>query len=76
MLFEFDPNKSRANLLKHGIDFVAGQALFTDPRAIRHVRETKHNGEAYWKAIDQARGRLWALIYVQRGEEKEQYEIE
>ena len=89
MKFEFDPKKSRANQVKHGIDFVAGQAVFTDPRAIKHVPETSHEGEAYWKAVGQARGKLWTMIYVQRSgvirivsirpahdAEREQYEIE
>jgi uncharacterized DUF497 family protein len=31
MGFEFDPGKSAANLKKHGIDFVAAQALWSDP---------------------------------------------
>ncbi|BBI76298.2 hypothetical protein HAALTHF_54600n [Vreelandella aquamarina] len=29
--FEFDVNKSQANLTKHGIDFEAAQALWKDP---------------------------------------------
>ena len=31
MPFEFDPAKSAANQAKHGIDFVAAQALWNDP---------------------------------------------
>ena len=31
MRFEFDPAKSAANKVKHGIDFVDAQALWTDP---------------------------------------------
>jgi Uncharacterized protein conserved in bacteria len=31
MDFEFDPRKSQANLEKHGIDFIAAQALWGDP---------------------------------------------
>lgn len=29
-MFEFDPAKSAANANKHGIDFVAAQALWSD----------------------------------------------
>ena len=32
--FEYDEQKSRANLDKHGIDFVAAQALWDDPYLI------------------------------------------
>lgn len=89
MKFEFDPTKSQKNKEKHGIDFVAGQEIFADPRAIRHIPETAHDGEAYWKDVGQAQGKLWAAIYVQRNDtirlvsirraredEREQYEIE
>jgi uncharacterized protein len=31
MEFAFDPAKSDANLRKHGIDFLAAQALWRDP---------------------------------------------
>ena len=31
MEFEFDPRKSQANQEKHGIDFVAAQAIWEDP---------------------------------------------
>jgi len=31
MPFEFDPRKSEANAGRHGIDFVAAQALWADP---------------------------------------------
>ena len=31
MQFEFDPVKSAANKVKHGIDFVEAQALWNDP---------------------------------------------
>nr|WP_210399174.1 BrnT family toxin [Steroidobacter denitrificans] len=34
MGFEYDPDKSSANQLKHGIDFTAAQALWNDPTLI------------------------------------------
>ena len=34
MRFEFDATKSAANKVKHGIDFVDAQALWTDPDRI------------------------------------------
>lgn len=33
-VFEFDPAKSAANRVKHGIDFVATQALWLDDRLL------------------------------------------
>jgi hypothetical protein len=32
--FEFDPQKSQSNKLKHGIDFEEAKALWNDPNAI------------------------------------------
>jgi uncharacterized DUF497 family protein len=34
MIFEFDENKSKANKIKHGIDFVEAQVLWTDSNYI------------------------------------------
>ncbi|MCK5113481.1 MAG: BrnT family toxin [Phycisphaerae bacterium] len=34
MSFEFDPNKSKSNKQKHGIDFVEAEALWDDPDLI------------------------------------------
>jgi uncharacterized DUF497 family protein len=31
MQFEFDPNKSESNRIKHGIDFMQAQRLWEDP---------------------------------------------
>lgn len=90
MTFEFDPKKSQANKAKHGIDFVAGQSVWSDPEAIRDVPAAVKEGESYWKAVGMAEGRLWAAIYCYRGEnrnirivsiraarddEKEQYDL-
>lgn len=36
--FEFDVNKSQANLTKHGIDFEAAQALWKDPYLLAACR--------------------------------------
>ena len=42
MEFEFDESKSRANQLKHGIDFVLAQALWLDDNriALKYRRES------------------------------------
>lgn len=34
MEFEFDPNKSKSNKKKHGMDFIEAQALWDDPGLI------------------------------------------
>ncbi len=68
MKFEFDPAKNQANEKKHGIDFVAGQAIWSDPNLIRDVPEAVKQSEPYWKAVGEALGRIWSVIYCYRGE--------
>jgi hypothetical protein len=46
MEFEFDPVKSQANLAKHGIDFVAAQALWDDAERIEVPART--TDESRW----------------------------
>ena len=43
MIFEFDPEKSASNKLKHGIDFEEAQKLWLDPNrlTIRAKSETE-----------------------------------
>lgn len=61
--FEFDPEKSAANLEKHGIDFVAAQMLWegkTVEVPSREARELRRLmigkiGQKYWTAIVTAR---------------------
>jgi hypothetical protein len=85
MEFEFDPHKSEANKLKHGIDFVEAQALWNDPELIevpaRTVDEPRHLvvgriGETHWSGIIAYRGERVRIISVRlsRKEEIEIYE--
>jgi hypothetical protein len=85
--FEFDPQKSDANKLKHGIDFEEAKALWNDPNAIevelqyqderRHARIGKQfEGSAeLWTAIFTLRAEKVRLISVRRArtKEKQQY---
>ena len=64
MVFEFDPKKSQANLLKHGIDFEQAQTLWRDPAGLdvpaQHPRESRR----LWIAARE--GKLWTAIYTER----------
>jgi len=40
--FEFDPAKSAANLVKHGIDFTAAQPIWRDMDLPRRTRPDHH----------------------------------
>ena len=65
MLFEFGPAKSAANQAKHGIDFVAAQALWFDPWLLQVPAKTEE--EARFLAIGRIEGRYWAAIWTYRG---------
>lgn len=65
MQFECDPNKSSANMDKHGIDFEYAQALWNDV-TVEFAANVK--GESRTKAIGRISGEYWAAIYTMRGE--------
>ncbi len=65
MDFGFDPAKSGANKLKHGIDFVEAQGLWDDDFLLEVPAKT--DDEPRFMAIGMIDGRRWAAICVTRG---------
>jgi uncharacterized DUF497 family protein len=64
MVFEFDPQKSRANLLKHGIDFEQAQTLWRDPAGLEVPSKFLRESRKLWIAARE--GKLWTAIYTER----------
>ncbi|MEA3017831.1 MAG: uncharacterized protein QOI38_2553 [Sphingomonadales bacterium] len=64
MALDFDPEKSAADLVKHGIDFEAAKALWADDRRIS-VR-SDFPGEERWIVIGTIGDRLWAAAVTSR----------
>jgi uncharacterized DUF497 family protein len=64
MDFEFDPSKSDANLLKHGIDFLAAQALWRDPALLEIPART--SSESRFLVIGRLRGRHLSAVITYR----------
>jgi uncharacterized protein len=64
--FEFDPEKSAANLAKHGIDFVQAQRLWSDARLI--IGPSDYPDEARLLAIGRLDGKLWTAVVTLRDE--------
>ena len=64
MKFEFDPSKSTANKRKHGIDFVAAQALWEDGDRLQVPARTK--GEPRFMLIGIINGQHWSAIFTPR----------
>lgn len=78
--FEFDPGKSEANAVKHGIDFVESQKLWLDDRLVeipaRTVDEPRFVvigliGERHWSAVITYRGACVRIISVRRSRREE-----
>lgn len=64
MDFEFDPEKSAANMAKHGIDFVQAQALWDDPGHVEVPARTV--GESRWLVVGRIDGVHWSAVVTNR----------
>lgn len=80
MEFEFDETKSKANAAKHGIDFVAAQALWLDERLIEIPAKTVDEPRSlvvgliegrHYSAVVTHRATRIRIISVRRSREKE-----
>ena len=65
MEFEFDPEKSASNAMKHGIDFTHAQALWDDVDMM--VVPARTSDEERWLVIAKLEGRHWSAIITNRG---------
>ncbi len=66
MEFEFDPEKSNSNKIKHGIDFNEAQELWDDPDLIEIPVKT--SDEPRYLIIAKFAGKQWAGVITYRGE--------
>nr|WP_197075652.1 BrnT family toxin [Leptospirillum sp. Group II 'CF-1'] len=64
-IFEFDDRKSRANLSKHGINFLDAQLLWNDPNLLEIPAKTED--EARYLVIGKIDGKLWSAVITYRG---------
>ncbi len=65
--FEWDDEKNRINILKHGFDFNDGWQVFQNPMLAR-LDTRKDYGEDRWVATGTLQGRAVVLVFAQRGE--------
>ena len=68
MKFDFDPDKSRKNREKHGIDFIEARKIWADKGLIKDVPDSHKQGEQYWLAVGEIGGTIWSMIYNRRGD--------
>jgi len=80
MEFDFDPQKSRSNKSKHGLDFDEARALWNDERGlvipVRFLNEERFAiiarlDKALWTAIFTRRGQIIRLISCRRARKEE-----
>ncbi len=64
MQFEFDPQKSRLNKDKHGIDFVEAQCLWDDPDLLEIAARIED--EPRFLVVGKIFGRVWSAIITYR----------
>ena len=64
MEFEFDQKKSKANLLKHGIDFEDAKKLWLDTERIEIP--AKNTDEPRFLIVSQMDGKYWSAIFTMR----------
>jgi len=79
-VFEYDENKSQANVAKHGIDFVEAQKLWNDSNLLEIPARTKDEPrflivgkieDKHWSAVITYRGQNIRLISVRRSRTEE-----
>lgn len=67
MEFEWDPNKSDANLKKHGISFHEASTVFGDPLSITFNDPDHSTGEYRLLTFGYSRtGQLLAVVHTER----------
>ena len=67
MRFEFDATKSAANKVKHGIDFVEAQALWSDPERVEG--QGRSTDEPRFQIVGQIGETVWTATVTYRHEE-------
>jgi uncharacterized protein len=63
--FEFDAAKSESNRVKHGIDFVEAQGLWSDPMLLEIPART--DDEPRYLVIGLIDGKHWSAVITYRG---------
>lgn len=66
MLYEYDPEKSRLNKAKHGIDFEEAQKLWHDRKHI--VIDSVYKAEPRFLVIGSIDGECWVVVATYRME--------
>ena len=66
MKFEWDENKNRKNIRKHGIDFNDAKEVFKDEKRVSFEDDRKDYGETRWSTIGAILGFVVFVVYTIR----------
>lgn len=67
MRFEWDENKNRANIRRHGVDFRDAVYAFADPHALNLPDDEHSEGEERWVLLGMIPdGRLLLVVHSDR----------
>ncbi|MDT8397284.1 MAG: BrnT family toxin [Pseudomonadales bacterium] len=68
--FEWDPNKARSNLSKHGVSFKQAAGVFLDPMTVTVPDpDTSSQEEERWITLGQAAGQHYLVVVHTHREE-------
>jgi uncharacterized DUF497 family protein len=68
MIFEFDPDKAKTNLHKHGVSFSHAEQVFHDPLGFTLEDPDVHGDQRFVTLGMDALGRVLVVVHTQRGE--------
>jgi uncharacterized DUF497 family protein len=66
--FDWDPEKARANLRKHGIDLADAATVLHDENAITIEDDPTHDEDRFVSLGYDALGRILVVVYTWRGD--------
>ena len=66
--FEWDGAKASSNFCKHGLSFATATETFDDPNHLILPTVRAGDGEDRFKAIGLIENRLYAVVFVERGD--------
>ena len=68
---EWDSEKARLNLEKHGVSFETAQYIFSDPERLCRFDQSENNKskEERWQSLGKV-GKVLFVVYEERGEKK------
>jgi uncharacterized protein len=64
--FEWDNEKAKANLAKHGVSFEQAREAFGDPFGLELIDDRFEYGEERLILIARAQGRFLTVVYIER----------